>query len=106
MPAKETSDLSQRPLRAGMVGGGRGAFIGAVHRIAVELDGQARLVAGALSSDPQVARASAAEWFLERSYASYEEMARTEAARVGNRLSKSSTDATSSHTWSEPDSLI
>jgi predicted dehydrogenase len=63
-----------------MVGGGRGAFIGAVHRIAAELDGQAQVVAGALSSDPQVARESAAAWFLERSYTSYEEMARAEAA--------------------------
>ncbi len=63
-----------------MVGGGRGAFIGAVHRIAAELDGQAQMVAGALSSDPQVARESAAAWFLERSYTSYEEMARAEAA--------------------------
>jgi len=62
-----------------MVGGGRGAFIGAVHRIACELDGQALLVAGALSSDPQIARDSAAAWFLERSYTSYEEMARAEA---------------------------
>ncbi|MGO9802147.1 MAG: Gfo/Idh/MocA family protein [Steroidobacteraceae bacterium] len=75
-----TPDPSQRRLRAGMVGGGRGAFIGAVHRIAAELDGQAQVVAGALSSDPQVARESAAAWFLERSYTSYEEMARAEAA--------------------------
>ena len=69
-----------RRLRAGIVGGGRGAFIGAVHRIAAELDGQAQVVAGALSSDPQVARESATEWFLARSYASYEEMAAAEAA--------------------------
>jgi predicted dehydrogenase len=69
-----------RRLRAGIVGGGRGAFIGSVHRIACELDGQARLVAGALSSHPQTARASAAAWFLERAYTSYEEMAVAEAA--------------------------
>ncbi|HWZ62697.1 MAG TPA: Gfo/Idh/MocA family oxidoreductase [Steroidobacteraceae bacterium] len=67
-------------MRAGIVGGGRGAFIGAVHRIAAELDGQALIVAGAMSSDPAIARESAAAWFLERSYASYEEMARSEAA--------------------------
>ena len=66
-----------------MVGGGRGAFIGAVHRMAAELDGQALVVAGALSSDPQVARASAADWLLERAYTSYEEMARAEAAARG-----------------------
>jgi predicted dehydrogenase len=69
-----------RRLRAGIVGGGRGAFIGSVHRIAAELDGQAQVVAGAMSSDPRVARDSAAEWFLERSYASFEEMAAAEAA--------------------------
>jgi predicted dehydrogenase len=69
-----------RRLRAGIVGGGRGAFIGSIHRVAAELDGQARVVAGALSSQPETARASAAAWFLERSYASYEEMATAEAA--------------------------
>ena len=69
-----------RRLRAGIVGGGRGAFIGSVHRIAAELDGQAQVVAGALSSHPATARESAAAWFLERAYTSYEEMAASEAA--------------------------
>ena len=73
-------DSSTRRLRAGIVGGGRGAFIGSVHRIAAELDGQALLVAGAMSSDAHIARESAAEWFLERAYASYQEMAAAEAA--------------------------
>ncbi len=71
---------SSRRLRAGIVGGGRGAFIGSVHRLAAELDGQAQVVAGAMSSDPQVARESAAAWFLERAYTSYEDMALAEAA--------------------------
>ncbi len=71
---------SERRLRAGIVGGGRGAFIGAVHRMAAELDGQAQIVAGALSSDPQNAQQSAADWFLQRAYTSFEEMARAEAA--------------------------
>ncbi len=71
----------QRRLRAGIVGGGRGAFIGSVHRIAAELDGQASVVAGAMSADPATARASAAAWFLERSYDSFEKMAAGEAAR-------------------------
>ena len=44
----QTSSETYRPLRAGIVGGGQGAFIGAVHRIATELDGQARVIAGAL----------------------------------------------------------
>ncbi|HXZ60568.1 MAG TPA: Gfo/Idh/MocA family oxidoreductase [Steroidobacteraceae bacterium] len=75
-----TSAPPERRLRAGIVGGGRGAFIGAVHRIAAELDGQAQIVAGAMSSHPQTARESAAAWSLGRSYASYEDMARTESA--------------------------
>src|SRR5215475_1500590 len=51
-----------------------------LHRIAAELDGQALLVAGAMSADARIARASAADWFLERAYASYQEMAAAEAA--------------------------
>ena len=72
-----------RRLRLGMVGGGQGAFIGAVHRIAARLDDRYELVAGALSSDPERARASAAELRIapERAYASFEEMAQQEAAR-------------------------
>lgn len=70
-------------IRLGMVGGGQGAFIGAVHRISARIDDQFTLVAGALSSDPARARASAEELGLapDRSYGSYEEMARAEAAR-------------------------
>jgi predicted dehydrogenase len=75
-------DLSGRRLRAGIVGGGQGAFIGAVHRIACELDGQAWVIAGALSSDAKTARRSAKAWYLERSYASYADMAQSEAARA------------------------
>ena len=71
------------PIRLGMVGGGQGAFIGAVHRIAARLDGEFALVAGALSSDPARAKASAAELGLDpaRSYGSFAEMANAEAAR-------------------------
>ncbi len=73
-----------RKLRLGMVGGGQGAFIGGVHRIAARLDGRWDLVAGALSSDPERARASAAELGLppDRSYGDFAEMARAEAARA------------------------
>lgn len=74
-----TQELAGRKLRAGIVGGGQGSFIGGVHRIAVELDGQAEVVAGAMSADPQRAAASARAWYLPRSYASYQEMAATEA---------------------------
>lgn len=68
-----------RPLRAGIVGGGQGAFIGAVHRIAAEMDSEARVVAGAMSSDPERAQASADAWHLDRSYASFATMASEEA---------------------------
>jgi predicted dehydrogenase len=70
-----------RRLRLGMVGGGQGAFIGAVHRIAARLDDRFELVAGALSSDPARAQASADEAGIARSYADWNEMARAEAAR-------------------------
>jgi len=72
-----------RPIRLGMVGGGTGAFIGYVHRIAARLDGDYQLVAGALSSRPEVARESGRNLGLadDRIYESYEEMARAEAAR-------------------------
>lgn len=69
---------TKRKLLAGIVGGGKGSFIGAVHRIAAELDGQAEIIAGAMSSNPEIAQQSAADWLLRRSYASYEEMAAAE----------------------------
>src|SRR5258708_10679112 len=78
-----------RKLRFGMIGGGRGAFIGAVHRIAARMDGQAELVAGAFSSDAARSRASGAALHLDpaRVYGSYQEMARAEARRpAGDRL--------------------
>jgi predicted dehydrogenase len=70
-------------IRYGMVGGGQGAFIGAVHRLAARMDDQFELVAGALASSPEKARASGAELGLpaDRTYASFEEMAEREAAR-------------------------
>ncbi len=74
-------DVSNRRLRAGIVGGGKGSFIGAVHRVAVELDGQAQVIAGAMSTDPQRAAESARSWYLQRSYDSFQEMAEKEASR-------------------------
>ncbi len=74
-------DVSNRRLRAGIVGGGKGSFIGAVHRVAAELDGQAQVIAGAMSTNPQRAQESAAAWLLQRSYNSFAEMAEQEAAR-------------------------
>ena len=74
----------KRRVRLGMVGGGQGAFIGAVHRIASRIDDRFELVAGALSSDGARAAASAADLGIaaDRSYASYAAMAVAEAARA------------------------
>lgn len=71
-------------LRVGMVGGGRNAFIGAVHRFAMRLDDRFALVAGALSADAGNAHASAADLGIppERSYSDWVAMARAEAARA------------------------
>ena len=70
-----------KKVRMGMVGGGQGAFIGAVHRIAAFLDGEIELVCGAFSSDGKRSKASGAALYLpeERCYASYEEMFKSEA---------------------------
>ncbi|HEX7060910.1 MAG TPA: Gfo/Idh/MocA family oxidoreductase [Woeseiaceae bacterium] len=78
------SAAAGRPIRLGMVGGGQGAFIGAVHRMAARLDGRYELCAGALSSDPGRARASAAEIGLadDRSYATYVDMIAGETQRA------------------------
>jgi predicted dehydrogenase len=70
-----------RRIPLGMVGGGRGAFIGAVHRIAARLDDHYELVAACLASDPDRAAASAADLGVARSYASFAEMAAREARR-------------------------
>jgi predicted dehydrogenase len=77
----------RRKLRFGMIGGGRGAFIGAVHRIAAAMDGQAELVAGAFSSDPERSKLSGEDLFLDpsRVYGSYAEMAKAEAAMPPSR---------------------
>ena len=70
----------KRKLRYGMVGGGQNAFIGAVHRLAANLDGQIELVAGAFSSDAKNSAATGEQLFLNpaRVYASYQEMAQRE----------------------------
>jgi predicted dehydrogenase len=72
------------PIRWGMVGGGEGAFIGAVHRMAARLDGHYQLLAGALSSTPQKAQRSGRALGLppDRVYSDYTLMAQAEAARA------------------------
>ena len=74
---------SGRKIRLGMVGGGEGAFIGAVHRIAARLDDHYELVAGALSATAEKARRSGAALGLapDRIYDDYEAMAKAEALR-------------------------
>lgn len=70
-------------LHLGMVGGGRGAFIGAIHAAAARIDDRFEVVAGCLSSDPEIARLSAVDWRItaERAYTSFTEMAEQEALR-------------------------
>ncbi len=76
--------IGPRRLRVGMVGGGRNAFIGAVHRMALRLDDRADLVAGALSSDPENARLSGVDIGIaeDRAYSDYRKMAEAEAKRA------------------------
>ncbi len=66
----------QRKLRMGMVGGGRGAFIGGVHRIAAAIDGEIELVGGAFSSTPEKSKASGEDFMLDpaRCYGDFKEM--------------------------------
>jgi predicted dehydrogenase len=79
-----TTATSNRRLRLGMVGGGPGGFIGAVHRIAARLDDRFELVAAALSSDPERSRRAALDLHIapDRAYGSFAQMAAAEAARA------------------------
>jgi predicted dehydrogenase len=81
MPGESTKQGKSGRLRLGMVGGGPGAFIGAVHRIAARMDDRYELVAAALSSDPGKSLAAAEELHIPRAYGRFEEMAVAEAAR-------------------------
>src|SRR4051794_35367249 len=83
------AQFMSRKIRYGMVGGGRGAFIGAVHRIAAAMDQQIELVGGAFSSDPDRSRCSGGDLFLpsDRCYGTFEEMITTEKNRpAGERM--------------------
>jgi predicted dehydrogenase len=75
-----------RKLRMALVGGGQGAFIGRVHATAAVLDNRAALVAGALSSDPAKAKASAPDYDIpaDRAYGSFQELIQTEQRRDPN----------------------
>lgn len=88
-----------RKLRMGLVGGGQGAFIGRVHSIAAGLDNRATLVAGALSSDPAKAKASAPDYDIrpERAYGSYQEMIASESKLPASERIDFATVATPNH---------
>src|SRR6266481_4292282 len=77
----------KRKLRMGMVGGGEGAFIGAVHRLVAALDQQVELVAGCFSRDPENTQRTGRSLYLDpaRCYASYEVMAEKEKALPANQ---------------------
>src|SRR3954454_20618877 len=77
------SDKAEGKIKYGMVGGGEGAFIGAVHRLAARMDDHYDFVAGALSSSPERSRASGQELGLaaDRIYTDYREMAKAEGKR-------------------------
>ncbi|MDM0115639.1 Gfo/Idh/MocA family oxidoreductase [Variovorax sp. J22R133] len=82
-----STSTSRRKLRYAMVGGGRDAFIGAVHRHAIALDGQAELVAGALSSTPDKARASGRDLFLadDRNHGDWQSLLANELKRPADQ---------------------
>src|ERR1700756_5595626 len=92
-----------RKLRMGLIGGGQGSFIGRVHCTAAVLDNRAALVAGALSSNPERAKASAADYDipLERAYGSYRELIDGEKKRSEKERIDFISVATPNHTHFE-----
>src|SRR5436309_7924427 len=98
-----TNEPLNRKLRMELVGGGQGAFIGRVHATAAILDNRAALVAGALSSDPAKAKASAPDYDIkpERAYGSYQEMVEKEAKLPAGERVDFVTVATPNHTHFE-----
>ena len=99
--------MINRKLRIGMIGGGPGAFIGAVHRIAAALDGEMELVCGAFSSDPEKSKITGRQLYLpdHRVYGSYREMIRTEATLPLNERMDIVSIVTPNHVHFEPSKL-
>jgi predicted dehydrogenase len=97
----------QRKLRLGMIGGGPGAFIGAIHRIAANMDGQMEWVCGAFSSDPAKSKVTGAELFLQpsRVYGSYAEMFAKEKELPANERMQCVCIVTPNHLHFEPAKL-
>ncbi len=98
-----TNGALNRKLRMALVGGGQGAFIGRVHATAAVLDNRAALVAGALSSDPQRAKASAPDYDIpeRRAYGSYRELIDSELKLPESERIDFITVATPNHTHFE-----
>lgn len=94
-------------LRLGMIGGGQGAFIGAVHRIAARIDDEYELVCGAFSSDPEKAKASGILLGLpaDRSYTSYKELIAKEKQLPENERVQVISIVTPNHVHFEPTKL-
>ena len=98
-----TNEPLNRKLRMGLVGGGQGSFIGRVHATAAVLDNRAALVAGALSSDPERAKASAPDYDIpaDRAYGSYAELIESELKRPAEDRVDFISIATPNHTHFE-----
>ena len=98
-----TNEPLNRKLRMALVGGGQGSFIGRVHATAAVLDNRAALVAGALSSNPEKAKASAPDYDIpeSRAYGSYSEMLEKEAALPDDERIDFVSVATPNHTHFE-----
>ncbi|MEI2739706.1 MAG: Gfo/Idh/MocA family oxidoreductase [Chitinophagaceae bacterium] len=99
--------MLNRKLRMGMIGGGPGAFIGAIHRIAANMDGETKLVCGAFSSDAEKSKQTGASLYLpqERVYGSYKEMIRREAELPMNERIDFVSIVTPNHLHFEPAKL-
>jgi predicted dehydrogenase len=81
MPIEGSTEKRNRRLKLGMIGGGPGAFIGAVHRLAARMDDHYELVAAALSSDPEKSISAARDLNIPRAYRSFQEMVEQESKR-------------------------
>lgn len=97
----------KQKLRMGMIGGGIGAFIGGVHRMAAALDGEIELVCGAFSSDPEKSAASGADLGLpaDRVYGSFEEMVDIENKRAPEQRMQFVSIVTPNHMHAAPAKL-
>lgn len=99
--------MLNRKLRMGMIGGGPGSFIGAIHRIAANMDGEIELVCGAFSSDAEKSKQTGTSLYLppERVYGSYKEMIRRETELPANERMDFVSIVTPNHFHFEPAKL-